>query len=57
MSPETLGLIRQRGITRVADNRELAKQFGKVIKNDLKEKRAVVMVETADAWRSTHKAH
>uniref|UniRef100_A0A0K0DDV2 Transcriptional regulator n=1 Tax=Angiostrongylus cantonensis TaxID=6313 RepID=A0A0K0DDV2_ANGCA len=51
--PETLELVRQRGIARDAGNRvqtsELAKQCRQVIKEDLKERRAAVMVEAAEA--------
>uniref|UniRef100_A0A0K0D7Q8 Uncharacterized protein n=1 Tax=Angiostrongylus cantonensis TaxID=6313 RepID=A0A0K0D7Q8_ANGCA len=51
LSPETLELIHQHGIERAAGNRELtfelAKQCRQAIKEDLKERRAVVMVEAA----------
>uniref|UniRef100_A0A0K0DHP1 Core-binding (CB) domain-containing protein n=1 Tax=Angiostrongylus cantonensis TaxID=6313 RepID=A0A0K0DHP1_ANGCA len=57
---QTLELIRQRGIARVADNRELtselAKQCRQAIKEDLKERRAAVMVEAAEAGNSIRKA-
>uniref|UniRef100_A0A0K0DMH9 Endo/exonuclease/phosphatase domain-containing protein n=1 Tax=Angiostrongylus cantonensis TaxID=6313 RepID=A0A0K0DMH9_ANGCA len=50
---ETLQLIRQRGIARAAGNpeqaSELAKQCRQAIKEDLKERRAAVMVEAAKA--------
>uniref|UniRef100_A0A0K0DC21 Uncharacterized protein n=1 Tax=Angiostrongylus cantonensis TaxID=6313 RepID=A0A0K0DC21_ANGCA len=58
--PETLELIRQRGIARAAGNRELtselAKQCRQVIKEDLKERRAAVMVEAAEAGKSIRRA-
>uniref|UniRef100_A0A0K0DQT5 Uncharacterized protein n=1 Tax=Angiostrongylus cantonensis TaxID=6313 RepID=A0A0K0DQT5_ANGCA len=57
LSPETLELIRQRRITRAAGNRELtselAKQCRQAIKEDLKERRAAVMVEAAEATCET----
>ncbi|VDM58326.1 unnamed protein product [Angiostrongylus costaricensis] len=53
LSPETLELIRQRGISRAARNRELmselAKQCRQAIKEDIKERRTAVMVEAAQA--------
>uniref|UniRef100_A0A0K0DGE1 Rab-GAP TBC domain-containing protein n=1 Tax=Angiostrongylus cantonensis TaxID=6313 RepID=A0A0K0DGE1_ANGCA len=59
--PETLELIRQRGIAQVAGNRELtselAKQCRQTIKEDLKERRAGAMVEAAEARKSVHKAN
>ncbi|VDM62047.1 unnamed protein product [Angiostrongylus costaricensis] len=49
LSPETLELIRQRGIAQAAGNRELttelAKQCRQAIKEDLKERRAAVILE------------
>uniref|UniRef100_A0A0K0DBT1 Craniofacial development protein 2-like n=1 Tax=Angiostrongylus cantonensis TaxID=6313 RepID=A0A0K0DBT1_ANGCA len=52
LSPEPLELTRQRGIARAAGNRdltsELAKQCKQAIKEDLKERRAAVMVEAAE---------
>uniref|UniRef100_A0A0K0CZ71 Transposase n=1 Tax=Angiostrongylus cantonensis TaxID=6313 RepID=A0A0K0CZ71_ANGCA len=60
LSPETLELTHQRGIARAAGNRELtselAKQCRQTIKEDLKEKRAAVMVEAAEAVKSIRKA-
>uniref|UniRef100_A0A0K0D8K8 KfrA_N domain-containing protein n=1 Tax=Angiostrongylus cantonensis TaxID=6313 RepID=A0A0K0D8K8_ANGCA len=60
LSPETLELIRQRGIARATGNRELtselAKQCRHAIKDDLKERRAAVMVEAAEAGKSIRKA-
>uniref|UniRef100_A0A0K0D7X7 HA domain-containing protein n=1 Tax=Angiostrongylus cantonensis TaxID=6313 RepID=A0A0K0D7X7_ANGCA len=56
LSLEILELIRQRGIARAAGNRELtselAKQCRQVIKEDLKKRRAAVMVEAAEAGNS-----
>ncbi|KAE9415083.1 hypothetical protein Angca_003559, partial [Angiostrongylus cantonensis] len=53
LSPETLELIRQRGLARAAGNRELttelAKQCRQAMKDDLKERRAVEMVEATEA--------
>uniref|UniRef100_A0A0K0D696 Uncharacterized protein n=1 Tax=Angiostrongylus cantonensis TaxID=6313 RepID=A0A0K0D696_ANGCA len=53
LPPETLELIRQRGIAQAAGNRyltsELAKQRRQSIKEDLKNRRAAVMVEAADS--------
>ncbi|VDM62184.1 unnamed protein product [Angiostrongylus costaricensis] len=61
LSPETLELIHQRGIARAAGNRELtselAKQCREAIKEDLKERRAAVMVEAAEAEKSIRNAH
>uniref|UniRef100_A0A0K0CZD5 Uncharacterized protein n=1 Tax=Angiostrongylus cantonensis TaxID=6313 RepID=A0A0K0CZD5_ANGCA len=55
LSPETLELIRQREIARAAGNRELtselAKQCRQAIK-DVKERRAAVMVEVAEAGKT-----
>uniref|UniRef100_A0A0K0CW53 DNTTIP1_dimer domain-containing protein n=1 Tax=Angiostrongylus cantonensis TaxID=6313 RepID=A0A0K0CW53_ANGCA len=60
LSPETLELIRQRGIARAAGNRELtselAKQCRQAIKEDPKERRAAVMVEAAEAEKCIRKA-
>ncbi|VDM51639.1 unnamed protein product [Angiostrongylus costaricensis] len=59
--PGTLDLIRQRGIARAAGNRELtfelAKQCRQAIKEDLKERRAAVIDEAAEAVKSIRKAH
>ncbi|VDM59980.1 unnamed protein product [Angiostrongylus costaricensis] len=61
LSPETLKLIRQRGFSRTAGNRELtselAKQSRQAVKEDLKEGRAAVMVGAAEAGKSIRKAH
>uniref|UniRef100_A0A0K0D4K1 BZIP domain-containing protein n=1 Tax=Angiostrongylus cantonensis TaxID=6313 RepID=A0A0K0D4K1_ANGCA len=60
LSPETLELIRQRRIARAVDNRELtselANQCKQAIKEDLKERRAAVMVESAEAGKRNRKA-
>uniref|UniRef100_A0A0K0CTG6 LUD_dom domain-containing protein n=1 Tax=Angiostrongylus cantonensis TaxID=6313 RepID=A0A0K0CTG6_ANGCA len=60
LSPETLELIRQRGIARAAGNRELTSEFAKqcrqAIREDLKEKRAAVIVEAAETWKSNREA-
>uniref|UniRef100_A0A158PAX2 Endo/exonuclease/phosphatase domain-containing protein n=1 Tax=Angiostrongylus cantonensis TaxID=6313 RepID=A0A158PAX2_ANGCA len=60
LSSETLELMRQRGLARAAGNRELtselAKQCRQAIKEDLKERRAAVMVEAAEAGKSIRKA-
>uniref|UniRef100_A0A0K0DKB3 39S ribosomal protein L52, mitochondrial n=1 Tax=Angiostrongylus cantonensis TaxID=6313 RepID=A0A0K0DKB3_ANGCA len=52
---QTLELIRQRGIARAADNRELASELAKqcrqAVKEDLKERRAAVMIEAAEAGK------
>uniref|UniRef100_A0A158P636 Uncharacterized protein n=1 Tax=Angiostrongylus cantonensis TaxID=6313 RepID=A0A158P636_ANGCA len=60
LSPETLELIRQRGLARAAGNRELtselAKQCRQAIKDDLEERKAAVMVEEAEAGKSIRKA-
>ncbi|KAE9412472.1 hypothetical protein Angca_003828, partial [Angiostrongylus cantonensis] len=60
LSPETLELTRQRGIVRAAGNceltSELAKQCRQAMKDDLKERRAAVMVEAAEAGKSIRKA-
>uniref|UniRef100_A0A0K0DGF8 VbhA domain-containing protein n=1 Tax=Angiostrongylus cantonensis TaxID=6313 RepID=A0A0K0DGF8_ANGCA len=56
LSPETLELIRQRGIVPAAGNRELTSELAKQcrggIKEDLKERRAEAMVEAAEAGKS-----
>ncbi|VDM53970.1 unnamed protein product [Angiostrongylus costaricensis] len=61
LSPETLKLIRQRGIARAAGNRELtsehAKQCRQAIKEDLRGRRAAVMGEAAEAGKNIHKGH
>uniref|UniRef100_A0A0K0DC34 LUD_dom domain-containing protein n=1 Tax=Angiostrongylus cantonensis TaxID=6313 RepID=A0A0K0DC34_ANGCA len=60
LSPETLELIRHRGITWAAGNSELtselAKQCRQAMKEDLKERRAAVMIEAAEAGKSIRKA-
>uniref|UniRef100_A0A0K0CX82 Ribonuclease PH n=1 Tax=Angiostrongylus cantonensis TaxID=6313 RepID=A0A0K0CX82_ANGCA len=60
LPPESFELIRQRGIARAAGNRELtselAKQCRQAIKDDLKVRKALVMVETAEAGKSIRKA-
>ena len=59
LSPGTLELIRQRGIARAEGNHqltsELAKLCRKAIKEDLKERRAAVVVEAAGAGKSIRK--
>uniref|UniRef100_A0A0K0CXM0 Uncharacterized protein n=1 Tax=Angiostrongylus cantonensis TaxID=6313 RepID=A0A0K0CXM0_ANGCA len=59
--PETQELIRQCRIARGADKSELtselAKQCRKVIKEDLKERRAAVMVEATEVGINIRKAH
>uniref|UniRef100_A0A0K0D1V8 Reverse transcriptase domain-containing protein n=1 Tax=Angiostrongylus cantonensis TaxID=6313 RepID=A0A0K0D1V8_ANGCA len=61
LSQESLEPIRNYGIARAAGNRELtselAEQCRQAIKEDLKERRAAVMVEDAEAGKSTRKAH
>ncbi|VDM54505.1 unnamed protein product [Angiostrongylus costaricensis] len=61
LSPETLEMIHQRGIARAASNRELmselAKQCRQAMKEDVKERRAAVMVEAAEAGKSILKDH
>ncbi|VDM53259.1 unnamed protein product [Angiostrongylus costaricensis] len=61
LSPETLELIRQRGIARAACNRkltsELAKQCRQATKEDLKERKAAVLVEAGEAGKSIRKAN
>uniref|UniRef100_A0A0K0DM47 Endo/exonuclease/phosphatase domain-containing protein n=1 Tax=Angiostrongylus cantonensis TaxID=6313 RepID=A0A0K0DM47_ANGCA len=60
LSPKTFELIRQRGIARAAGNRELAseraKQCRQAIKEDLKERKAAVMFEAAEARKNIRKA-
>uniref|UniRef100_A0A0K0CTT4 DUF1778 domain-containing protein n=1 Tax=Angiostrongylus cantonensis TaxID=6313 RepID=A0A0K0CTT4_ANGCA len=61
-SPETIELIRQRGVApQAAGNSELtfelAKQCRQAIKEDLKEKRAAVAVEAAEAGKSILKSY
>nr|CDJ97546.1 hypothetical protein HCOI_00553400 [Haemonchus contortus] len=60
LSSETLELIRQLGIARAAGNyqqtSELAKLCREAIKEDLKERRAAVMDEAAEAGKSIRKA-
>ncbi|KAK6742800.1 hypothetical protein RB195_010207 [Necator americanus] len=56
LSFETLELIRQRGAARAAGNQELTSELARLcreaIKEDLKERRAEVLVETAEAGKS-----
>ena len=53
LSLETLELIRQRGAARAAGNQELTSELAKLcreaIKEELKERRAKVLAEAADA--------
>uniref|UniRef100_A0A7I4YD72 Reverse transcriptase domain-containing protein n=1 Tax=Haemonchus contortus TaxID=6289 RepID=A0A7I4YD72_HAECO len=60
LSSKTLELIRQLGIARATGNHqqtsELAKLCREAIKEDLKERRAVVMDEAAEAGKSIRKA-
>ncbi|VDO55326.1 unnamed protein product [Haemonchus placei] len=60
ISSETLELIRQRGIARAADISQLMSEFAKpcreAIKEDLKERRAAVLNEAAEAGKSIRKA-
>uniref|UniRef100_A0A0K0D860 Transposase n=1 Tax=Angiostrongylus cantonensis TaxID=6313 RepID=A0A0K0D860_ANGCA len=60
LSPETLEQIRQSGMARAADNRELtsehAKQWKQALKEDLKKRRAALMVEAAEAKKNIRKA-
>ncbi|KIH43975.1 hypothetical protein ANCDUO_26012, partial [Ancylostoma duodenale] len=60
LSYETLGLIRQRGVARAAGNyqltSELAKRCREAIKEDLKERRAAVLAEAAEAGKSIRNA-
>ncbi|ETN73255.1 hypothetical protein NECAME_18429, partial [Necator americanus] len=56
LSLETLELVRQRGAARAAGNQELTSERAKlcreVIKEDLKERRAEVLAEAAEAGKS-----
>ncbi|KAK6748145.1 hypothetical protein RB195_001021 [Necator americanus] len=56
LSPETLELIRQRGAARAAGNQELTSELARLcreaIKEDLKERRAEVLAEAAEAGKS-----
>ncbi|KAJ1351727.1 hypothetical protein KIN20_007852 [Parelaphostrongylus tenuis] len=58
--PLSMKMIRQRGIARAAGDRnltsELAKRCREAIKEDLKERRAAVMAEAAEAGKSIRKA-
>lgn len=60
LSHETLELIRQRGVARTEGNyqrtSELAKLCREAIKEDLKERRAAVLVDAAEAGRSIRNA-
>ncbi|XGW34914.1 hypothetical protein V3C99_018735 [Haemonchus contortus] len=60
LSSKTLELIRQRGISRATGNHqqtsELARLCREAIKEDLKERRAAVMDEAAEAGKSIRKA-
>ncbi|KIH47015.1 hypothetical protein ANCDUO_22929, partial [Ancylostoma duodenale] len=60
LSYETLELIRQRGAARAAGNyqltSELAKRCRDAIKEDLKERRAAVLAEAAEAGKSNRSA-
>uniref|UniRef100_A0A0K0DEQ4 Uncharacterized protein n=1 Tax=Angiostrongylus cantonensis TaxID=6313 RepID=A0A0K0DEQ4_ANGCA len=60
LSPETLKLIPQRRIARVAGNRqlafELAQQGRQAIKEDLIERQAAVMAEAVEVEKSINKA-
>ncbi|KIH45472.1 hypothetical protein ANCDUO_24487, partial [Ancylostoma duodenale] len=57
---ETLELIRQRGVARAAGNyqltSELAKRCREAIKEDLKERRAAVLAEAAEAGKRIRNA-
>ncbi|KAK6763030.1 hypothetical protein RB195_023652 [Necator americanus] len=61
LSLETLGLIRQRGAARAAGNQELTSELARLcreaIKEDLKERRAEVLAEVAEAGKSIRYAH
>ncbi|KAK6739383.1 hypothetical protein RB195_008079 [Necator americanus] len=56
LSLETLELIRQRGAARAAGNQELSSELARLcreaIKEDLKERRAEVLAEAAEAGKS-----
>ncbi|KIH50780.1 hypothetical protein ANCDUO_19138, partial [Ancylostoma duodenale] len=60
LSYESLKLIRQRGVARAAGNyqltSELANRCREVIKEDLKERRAAVLAEAAEAGQSIRNA-
>ena len=60
LSLETLELIRQRGAARAAGNYQLTSELAKLcreaIKEDLKERRAAVLVEAAEAGKSVRNA-
>ncbi|KAK6763312.1 hypothetical protein RB195_023862 [Necator americanus] len=60
LSLETLELIRQRGAARAAGNQELTSELSRLcreaIKEDLKERRAEVLAEAAEARKSIHYA-
>ncbi|XP_055965460.1 craniofacial development protein 2-like, partial [Sorex fumeus] len=60
LSSKTLELIRQRGLAHASGNRkltsELAKQCRDAIKEDLKERRAEVLVDAAEAGKSIRNA-
>ncbi|KAK6764640.1 hypothetical protein RB195_024819 [Necator americanus] len=59
-SPETLELIHQRGAARAAGNQELTSELARfcreTIKEDLKERRAEVLVKSAEAKKSNRYA-
>ncbi|VDP42021.1 unnamed protein product [Heligmosomoides polygyrus] len=59
LSPETLELIRQRGAARASGNYQLTSELAKLcreaIKEDLKERRAEVLAEAAEAELSIRK--
>ncbi|KAK6765521.1 hypothetical protein RB195_025436 [Necator americanus] len=61
LSLETLELIRQRGAARAAGNQELTFELARLcreaIKEDLKERRAEVLAEAAEAGKSISYAH
>ncbi|PIO68840.1 hypothetical protein TELCIR_09358, partial [Teladorsagia circumcincta] len=60
LSPKTLELMRQRGAARAAGNHEITSELAKLcreaIKEDLKERRAAVLAEAAEAGRSIRNA-
>ncbi|VDO32221.1 unnamed protein product, partial [Heligmosomoides polygyrus] len=60
LSPETLELIRQRGAARASGNYQLTSELAKLcraaIKEDLKERRAEVLAEAAEAGLSIRNA-
>ncbi|KAE9413460.1 hypothetical protein Angca_010050, partial [Angiostrongylus cantonensis] len=59
LSPATRELIRQCGISRAAGSRDLTSELAKrrqAVKEDLKERRAAVIVEAAEAGKSIRKA-